>query len=118
MASAGILFPHITPVSVDYFAGTSSDDASTTCDGNVGNDQSSPSVAHQEACREGSRTAVLWVAVTAFFQNGLAFFAQPCVGWASDAQGRKPFYFFAMIASALPAVWIGLYLRAGGVSTP
>lgn len=121
MGSAGVLFPHITPISVDYFAVTKgSGSLDGTCDSNVASipqtrGQNATEPAHEEACRMGSRTAVSWVAGTAFFQNVLAFIVSPLVGWASDGLGRKPFFAASQLFSALPAVWIGLYLYYGGM---
>lgn len=121
MASAGVLIPHVTPVSVDYFAATDGGGRlHGSCDGIVASTmqtqgQNSTVAAHQEACRLGSRTAVSWVAVTAFFQNALAFIVSPLVGWASDGFGRKPFFAASICFAALPALWIGIYLWYGGM---
>lgn len=120
MSSAGVLFPHITPISVDYFAApTVGDGVYVTCDDNVPGPaqtqgHNSTAAARQEACRNGSRTAVAWVAGTAFFQNGLAFLVSPLVGWASDGFGRKPFFAASQVFALVPSVWIGLYLQFGG----
>eukprot|EP00892_Ulva_mutabilis_P007174 jgi/Ulvmu1/4829/UM020_0115.1 len=122
MAAAGVLIPHITPISVDYFAAVKGGDG-IKCDGDVSyraqaQSHNSTEAPHLEACRLGSRTAVSWVAITAFFQNGLAFVVSPLVGWASDGLGRKPFFAASQVAAVLPALWIGLYLRFGAMAFP
>lgn len=124
MAAAGVLIPHVAPISVDFFAATkSSDGVGIACDGNVSGPahtqgRNATLSTHQEACRAGARTAVSWVAVTAFFQNGLAFVVTPLIGWASDGLGRKPFFAASQVFAAIPAVWIVLYLHFGGARLP
>lgn len=78
--------PHLTPVSVNYFANVSLEGIAINCgDFSAGE--------APLACVRGSTVAVRYVSVASFFCNSvLGLAVSPIVGWLSDSYGRKPFF--------------------------
>lgn len=85
MAAITLLLPHMTPISVNYFASRAAG-VPVSC-------EASDKAIVQAACAVGSATAVRYVSITSFLSNAiLGLLVSPLAGWLSDSYGRKPFF--------------------------
>lgn len=99
MASATFLLPHLTPISVNYFASREAGEVVSCEDGKHGSDDHISSIA--AACAAGSAEAARYVSLTALVSNAmLGLVVSPLVACLSDSYGRKPFFLACALSSA------------------
>lgn len=88
MAALTVMIPHLTPISVDYFASLEAG-VPVSCAGQ----HSDLDAGLRAKCARGSATAVRYVSFKSFLSDAvLGLLVSPLVGWMSDAYGRKPFF--------------------------